>query len=62
MMELSRRDLLAGMAMQGILASETNECHYASQDKAMKTAVEYTDLLIAELDKTSPHSSHAINN
>lgn len=61
-MELSRRDLLAGMAMQGILSSREMML-LAANDESKRwdigvatRARSAADALIAELDKTSPQS------
>lgn len=55
MNNLSRRDMLAGMALQGICASFGSACDYA--DDNARLAVKNADALIAELDKTSTTSA-----
>ncbi len=45
---LTRRELFAAMAMQGMLSSPNP---YVRGDELAQTALYYTDALIAELDK-----------
>ena len=51
---LTRRELLAAMAMQGILSGE-NDARFSSKDEAVRAvtemAVEFSDALLAELSK-----------
>lgn len=53
-MTLSRRDLLAGMAMQGWITRH-NEARITPEAVA-NSSVEYANALIEALDKTSPQS------
>lgn len=48
---LTKRELLAAMAMQGMLASETEECHYGDLKKLAESAVKHANALLAELAK-----------
>lgn len=47
---LSRRELFAAMAMQGILAGLPPTANYCVSETT-RTAIEHADALIAELDK-----------
>lgn len=47
---LKKREYFAGLAMQGILASD-EVSEFLAADKVAKKAVEYADALLAELDK-----------
>lgn len=47
---LTKREYFAGLAMQGIVASTTNE-DAASEEKVAKWAVQHADALLAELEK-----------
>lgn len=51
---LSKREILAAMAMQGMLSSGfADPFHPSSQTVFVKEAVDYADALIAQLNTTS---------
>ena len=54
---LSPRDYFAAMAMQGLLACETDVWQFKDREKRSEEAVQSADALIAELDKDSSPSS-----
>lgn len=49
---LTKREYFAGLALQGMLASQGNGGEYYKHNEIVKEAVWYTDALIAELAKT----------
>ena len=48
---LTKREMFAMAAMQGILASETDDWRHKEDKSLAESAVKYADALLAELDK-----------
>lgn len=53
---LTKRELFAAMAMQGMLASETASYNYGAQENLAVNAVKRADALLAELNKEKEDS------
>lgn len=49
---LTKREMFAMAAMQGILTSETEDWRHKEKESLAAAAVEYADALLAELEKT----------
>ena len=48
---LTKRQMFAMAAMQGILSSETQDYEYKDKDSLIDACVEYADLLLKRLEK-----------
>lgn len=51
---LTKREYFAAMAMQGMIASETETLRFAMREKLASESVAMADALIAELSKEIP--------
>lgn len=49
---LTKREYFAAKAMQGLLAAETEESHYATRGDLARTAVAQADAVLAALTST----------
>jgi hypothetical protein len=51
---MTKREWLAGMALQGLLASESNGSRYDTDAEVAKAALRATDALLAALAEATP--------
>ena len=49
---LTKREMFAMAAMQGILTSETDDWRHKEEESLAASAVKYADALLAELERT----------
>ena len=62
MSDLTKRELLAGMAMQGLLSNHITDAHNEMGSEVLASfALEYADALLAELARTEPKQAEPDN-